>query len=72
MYFVIQDKPMYYLLLHGCTVNVERFTGLNIDPISFSFEYFHGPLASSVCYLAIAKYSQESFRGTLKNHESLP
>ena len=38
---------------------------------SFSQEYFHGALASSVYYLTIAKYSWENFHSTLENHESL-
>ena len=56
------------------TINVGRFTGLNIcsfSPMKFLREDFCGPLASSVYYLTIAKYSQKNFRGTLKNCESL-
>ena len=37
---------------------------------SFSWEYFCSALASSVYYSTIAKYSQENFRGTLKNSEN--
>ena len=56
------------------TVNGERFAGLSIrdfSPMRFSREYFHGALASSVYYLTKAKYSQENFRGILKNCGSL-
>ena len=38
------------------------------------YEDFHRniccSLASSIYYLTIAKYPQENFRGTLKNHEN--
>ena len=37
---------------------------------SFSQGYFHGALASNVYCWTIAKYSQENFCGTLKNHEN--
>ena len=53
------------------TIKVERFAGLNIRSFalwSFSREYFHSPLASSVYYLTIAKYSRgETFVLLLKN-----
>ena len=38
---------------------------------SFSQEYFHGALASSIYYLTIAKYSRENFHSTLENRKSL-
>ena len=38
--------------------------------MKFSWEYFHGTMASSVHYLTIAKYSLENFRSTLKNREN--
>ena len=50
------------------TVNVERFTGLNIhgfSPMRSLWEYFCGALASSVYYSTIAK---ENFHSTLTNH----
>ena len=55
------------------TINVERFTGLNIhgfNPMKFSWEYFCCVLVSIVYYLTIAKYLWENFRSTLKNHEN--
>ena len=56
------------------TVNMERFTGLNIrsfSPVKFSRKYFCDALASSVYYLTIAKYSQENFHSTLKTAKTV-
>ena len=57
-----------------CTVNRERFAGLNIcgfNPMKFSWEYLCSALASSVYCLTIAKNSRENFHNTLKNQISL-
>ena len=56
------------------TVDVERFTGLNIcgfSPMKFFVEILRGALATSVYYLPVAKISQKNFRGKLKNCKSL-
>ena len=47
------------------TVNGETFA------VSALYEVFRGALATSVHYLPKAKNSRESFRGKLKNRESL-
>ena len=56
------------------TVNVERFTGLNIrgfSPIKFFTRIiFHDVLTSCDYCLTIAKYSWENLHGTLKNYEN--
>ena len=56
------------------TVNMEKFTGLNIHGFR-PIKIFAGILSrchgQHVYYLTIAKYSQENFRSTLKNRESL-
>ena len=59
--------------MHKTTVNGEKFAGLNIHSFS-PMEFFVGILSwclGQKCLLFnITKYSQENFRGTLKNCEN--
>ena len=70
--------PLYLLLLNmEHTVDVERFTGLNIhsfSPMKFFAEILSQCISHQCLYyyLPIAKNSQENFCGTLKNRKNLP
>ena len=73
MWSLVMYSNYFTPTVYNHTVNMERFTGLNIRGFSrtkFSQESFHHALASSVNYLTIAKYLRKNFRGTLKNHEN--